>query len=179
MRVSRQVHPYAGRCTLPNNTHRRPHQRLAAVSIVGDAVEELEDGRDVRLEDAGYRRICQQPRRACGEKKKHTLATALHGANDAAPRIHDALTQSNNIVVHLVRTIGARRDSGSLLQHLRDNREVRLKVPADSAGNVTKALQDGRLELIGKGSALKRKCELAISSSHEKKRKSRGGNNEP
>ena len=177
LRVSRQVHPYAGQCTLPDNTHRGPHQRLAAVGIVGDAVEELEDGRDVGLEDVGYRRACQQASQggACGEKKVHTLATALHGANNATPRIHDALAQSNNIVVHLVRPIGASRDSGRLLQHLRDDSEVRLKVPADGAGNVTKALQDGRLELIGKGSALKKKCGLAISSGHEKERKSSWG----
>jgi hypothetical protein len=53
LRVSSQGRRKADRCTLPDDTHRGPHQRLASVGIVGDAVEELKDGRYIGLENAG------------------------------------------------------------------------------------------------------------------------------
>ena len=84
----------------------------------------------------------------------HTLATGLHCANDAAPRIHDALAQRNNIVEHLIRAIGGSGDSGSLLQYLGHDGKVRLEMAANSTGNIAEALENRRLELVGEGSAL-------------------------
>ena len=89
------------------------------------------------------------------DKAALTLATGLHGANDTAPRIHNAFTQRNDVVEHLVRTIRASGDGGSLLQYLGHNGKVCLKVPADSTGNIAETLENGGLELIGECSALK------------------------
>lgn len=59
---------------LPDNTHRRSHERLAAVHVVGNNVEQLEDGLDVLLKDL-------------------RLIANLHGPNDTAPRIHNAFSE--------------------------------------------------------------------------------------
>ena len=97
--------------------------------------------------------LADQHQSACCQRI-HTLSAGLHRTNDTTPRIHDALTQSNNIVEHLVGAIGTGGDSRSLLQYLGDNSEVGLKVAANGARNIAEALKNGRLELVGKGSAL-------------------------
>lgn len=84
-----------------------------------------------------------------------TLVTCLHCTDDATPGIHDAFTQGNDVVKHLVRDIGASSDSGGLLQHLGHNGEVGLKMAANSTSDISEALENGRLELVGKSRALK------------------------
>lgn len=59
---------------LPNNTHRRPHKSLTPVHVAGNDIEQLEDGLDVRLQNL-------------------SLVALLHGANDTAPGIHNALPE--------------------------------------------------------------------------------------
>lgn len=83
-----------------------------------------------------------------------TFATGPHGANNAAPRIHDTLPERDDIVVHLIGAVAAGRYGSSLLKNLRNNREVGLKVPANGTSNVAKALKNGWLELVGKSRAL-------------------------
>ena len=90
----------------------------------------------------------------------HTLATGLHGANNPAPRIHNAFAQSNDVVEHLIRAVRTSGDSSSLLQYLGHNGKVCLKVPADSAGNIAETLENGGLELIGECSALVKKTHV-------------------
>jgi len=58
LRVSSQGLQNADRCTLPDDTHRGPHQRLASVGIIGDAVEELKDSWYIGLENAGCSTQC-------------------------------------------------------------------------------------------------------------------------
>lgn len=41
---------------LPNNTHGRPHQGLAAVGITGNGIEQLKDRLHVRLKDLGCKK---------------------------------------------------------------------------------------------------------------------------
>ena len=43
-----------GRDILPNNTHSGSHEWLAAVYIVGDEVQDVEDRLDIRLKHGGY-----------------------------------------------------------------------------------------------------------------------------
>jgi hypothetical protein len=45
-------------------------------------------------------------------------------------------------------------NTSSLLENLSDNREVGLEVATNSASDISEALQDSRLELIGKCRAL-------------------------
>jgi hypothetical protein len=97
--------------------------------------------------------LANQHHEACCQKV-HTLAAGLHRTDDTTPGVHDALAQSNNIVEHLVGAIVAGGDGRSLLQYLGPDGKVGLKVAANGASNIAKALKNGRLELIGKGSAL-------------------------
>lgn len=87
-------------------------------------------------------------------RERLTLVSGLHGIDDTAPSIHDAFPEGNDVVEHLVRAISGGSNSSSLLQNLNNNREISLKVTANSAGNVAETLEDGRLELVGKGCAL-------------------------
>jgi hypothetical protein len=77
-----------------------------------------------------------------------TLVAELHGANDAAPRIHNAFSERNDVVVHLIAAVRASSDSCGLLQHLSDNGKIGLEMAANGIGDVTKTLQNSRLELV-------------------------------
>lgn len=83
-----------------------------------------------------------------------TLAAGLHGTNNTTPGIHDTLAERNDVVVHLVRALRSSSDGSRLLENLRDNGQVRLKVAGNSSGNVAEALQNSGLELVAKGLAL-------------------------
>lgn len=83
-----------------------------------------------------------------------TLAACLQSNDDATPSIHNAFSERDDVVVHLVRTLGRSSDSRGLLQNLRDDRQVRLEVATDGASDIAEALQDSRLELVSQGSAL-------------------------
>lgn len=87
---------------------------------------------------------------------KLTLGTGFHSANNPTPGIHDTLSQGDDVIEHLVRAIRCCSDSGSLLQHLSNNREIRLKVATNSTSNISKTLKDSRLELVGKSRTLER-----------------------
>ena len=84
----------------------------------------------------------------------HTLSASLHGRHNPAPRVHDALAEGHHVVIHLVGTLGGRRDAGGLLQDLGDNREIPLEVALNGNGNVAEALEDRGLELVREGGAL-------------------------
>lgn len=84
----------------------------------------------------------------------HTLVAHLHGANDAAPGIHDSLSERDDVVVHLIASVRTGSNSSCLLQNLSDDREVGLEVATNSVGDITEALQDGRLELVTQSRAL-------------------------
>lgn len=85
---------------------------------------------------------------------EHTLLADLHGTNNATPGIHNTLTERDNVVEHLVRALRRSSHSGSLLQNLGNHGQVGLEVASNGTSNVTKALQDSRLELVGKSGAL-------------------------
>lgn len=140
---------------LPNDTHRSPHQGLATVRIARNAAKQLEDRLHVRLEDLGCAENSQLERR---DKSKHcgklTLGAGLHSTNNATPGIHNAFSQGDDIVEHLVRAFGCRGDSRSLLEHLGNNRKIRLKMTTDGTSNISKTLKDSRLKLVGKRGTL-------------------------
>jgi hypothetical protein len=87
-------------------------------------------------------------------QERLTLITGLHGTNDATPGVHNTLAKRDDIVQHLIRAIVASGDGSSLLQNLGHNRKVLLKVATNGAGNIAEALENSRLELVGKGGAL-------------------------
>ncbi len=121
----------------------------ATMSIEGNRVQDLEDRLDIRLKNGSWERTVSTTRHLCIEAAGLTLVAALHGTDNATPCVHDTLPQRDDIVEDLVRVVWRRRDSGRLLQDLRNDGEVGLKVAADSARDVAKALEDGRLELVG------------------------------
>ena len=84
--------------------------------------------------------------------KTLTFASTFERHNNAAPGIHDTFSKADNIVQHLKvrRILRLSRDASSLLQDLRNNRQVRLELGTDSLSDIAEALQDGRLELIAK-----------------------------
>ena len=82
-----------------------------------------------------------------------TLASTSHGHECTGPSIHNAFAESDDVLEHLERRVGY-RDGGGLLQDLGDDREVCLEGTADCLGDVTKALEDGGLELVAERRAL-------------------------
>lgn len=60
---------------LPDNAHRGPHQCLAPVGIIGDVVEQLEDGLHIGLEDAGCAIIVSVPQASAesSQSRDHLL----------------------------------------------------------------------------------------------------------
>ncbi len=84
-----------------------------------------------------------------------TLITGFHSTDYTTPGIHDTFTKRDDVVKHLIRSVWAGLNSSSLLQNLRNYRQVLLECSTDSASNVTETLKNGGLELIGKGSTLK------------------------
>ena len=84
----------------------------------------------------------------------HTLIAALHGWDYSTPCVHDTLSEGSDVVKHLIGSIRSRLDARSLLEDLSNHREVGLKVATNSTSDITEALEDGWLELVGKRSAL-------------------------
>ena len=140
---------------LPEDAHGSSHECFATVLVLPDQVQELKDGLDERLQERLYIQVSVSP-------FHHfmawwpTLAGRSHRQHDSTPGIHDALTERDDIVEHLVWTLRRGRDVGRLLQHLRDDREVDLEVSTDGLSEVPEALKDGRFKLIAQGSTLVR-----------------------
>jgi len=81
---------------------------------------------------------------------KLTLSTSFHSPNNSTPSIHNTFTQRDDVVEHLIGSIGASLNTSCLLQNLSDDRKVSLEMTTNSAGNIPKALENRRFELIGK-----------------------------
>lgn len=86
-----------------------------------------------------------------------TLLASLHSTNNAAPSIHNTFPEGNNVVVHFITRLRTGGHSGRLLKDLRNNGQILLEMPTNGGGNITKALQDSRLELVGQGRRLEKK----------------------
>ena len=76
------------------------------------------------------------------------LTFSPHGDNHSIPGIHDSLSEGNHIVKHVVRTIRLESNASRLLQDLYHDREIGLEMLTNRVGNIAKALQYCRLELI-------------------------------
>lgn len=82
-------------------------------------------------------------------KEQRTRRSALVGQKNTTPSIHDAFTERNNIIHHVVWEVGAGGDAGGLLENLANDRQVRIKVSSDGLGNIAEGLKNSRLELVG------------------------------
>lgn len=134
---------------LPNNTHGRPHQTFAAVALLGDNVKELEDRLDERLQLGDYDLISMLISYLCKSEEQHTRRGALVGQKNTTPSIHDAFTERNNVVHHVVWEVGAGGHARGLLENLANNCQVRIEVGSDGLSDITKGLKNRRLELVG------------------------------
>ena len=83
-----------------------------------------------------------------------TLSAGLHGTNNATPCIHNTLPQRNDVVKHLVGALSRGGNGRGLLENLCDNGKIGLKMTTNGASDITEALKNGRLELVGQCSAL-------------------------
>ena len=138
---------------LPEDTHRSSHECFTTVLVLPDQVQELKDGFDEWLQE----RLCVQISVSPflhDSMEWPTLAGRSHRQHDSTPGIHDALTERDDIVEHLVWSLWRGRDVSRLLQHLRDDRKVHLEVSTDGLSEVPETLKDSRFELIAQGGTL-------------------------
>src|ERR1700712_4333407 len=77
-----------------------------------------------------------------------------HCNNGSIPSIHDSLAERDDVVLKLKRCLWTSCHSCCLVQNLGYNRQVGLEMATNGLSNVSKALQNGWLELITKGLTL-------------------------
>lgn len=82
-------------------------------------------------------------------EEQHTRSSALVRQKNSTPSIHDAFTERNNVVHHVVWEVGAGGHAGGLLENLANDCQVRIEVGSDGLGDVAKGLKNRRLELVG------------------------------
>jgi hypothetical protein len=125
-----------GEClgNVSNDTARRSEETLSAVAVLLDAAQKVKDGVHVWNDEV-------------------SLVALLHRNNAAVPSIHDTLTKRGDVVDHLVVALCCEGDLTSLLEYLSNDWQVRLESTVDCVRDVTKALENGRLELVAKRGA--------------------------
>ena len=111
-------------------------------------MKKLEDRLDERLE-LGDCDLISTLTSYLESKGKLTGRSALVRQKDTTPSIHDALTERDNVINHVVWEVGAGGNAGGLLENLANNRQVGIEVSADGLADITEALEDGRLQLVG------------------------------
>ena len=84
-----------------------------------------------------------------GSEEQRTGRSALIGQKNTTPSIHDALTERNNVIHHIIWEVGAGGHAGGLLENLANDRQVRIKVGSDGLGDIAEGLKNRRLELVG------------------------------
>ena len=84
-----------------------------------------------------------------GSKEQRTRRSALVGQKNTTPSIHDALTERNNVIHHVVWEVGAGGHAGGLLENLTNDRQVCVEVGSDGLGDIAEGLKNRRLELVG------------------------------
>lgn len=116
---------------LPKHTHGGPHQALTSLRILRDKMQELEDRVHIWL-------------------KSSNLRSALIRQKNTTPGIHDTFTERDHVLYCFRINVTGEGDTGSLLKDCGNDRQIRLKVRANSLRNISESNKNGRLECVSK-----------------------------